>query len=78
MDVTVDVPFKFHRYIIGQRGQKIRTMADQYGVVIEIPRAELEEDSIYLHGPAKNCADAKEALLLRVKDLEAEEEERVS
>lgn len=72
----VNVPFEFHRYIIGTRGQDIRTMADKYGVSIEVPRSGLQEDTITLHGPIQNCESAKQALELRVQELEAEKEER--
>ena len=73
----VSVPFEFHRYIIGTRGQDIRTMADKYGVSIEVPRSGLQEDTITVYGPVQNCESAKQALELRVQELEAEKEERV-
>lgn len=71
------VPFEFHRFIIGARGQDVRSMADKFGVSIEVPAPELQEDAISVHGPAQNCESAKLALEVRVQELEAEKEERV-
>ena len=73
----VSVPIEFHRYIVGTRGQDVRTLADKYGVSIEVPRAELQQDEITVFGPPQNCEEAKQELERRVLDLEAEKEERV-
>ena len=74
----VAVPFMFHRFIIGPQGQEIRTLADKYGVSVEVPPLERQESKITLHGPVQNCDDARQALERRVLELEAEKEERVS
>ena len=78
MRIAVSVPFEFHRYIIGVRGQDVRSMADKYSVSIEVPQPDAQEDKIYVNGPAQNCDSAKLALEMRVQELEAEKEERVS
>lgn len=71
------MPFEFHRYIIGVRGQDVRSMADKFGVSIEVPSLEAKENTIAVFGPAQNCESAKLALEVRVQELEAEKEERV-
>ena len=76
--ISVPVPFEFHRYIIGARGQDVRSMADKFGVSIEVPSPEAQVNSISVFGPAQNCDSAKLALEVRVQELEAEKEERVS
>lgn len=78
MTVMVDVPFEYHGSIIGQRGREVRGLADEYRVGIEVPRADLQQNVITVHGPAKNCEGARQALLRKVQQLEAEKEERVS
>ena len=75
--MPVQVPFEFHRYIIGARGQDIRSMADKFGVMIDVPSHDAQENTISVLGPAQNCESAKLALELRVQELEAEREERV-
>ena len=74
--ISVDVPFRFHRAIAGKRGRRARSMCNKYLVSIEIPNPELEKDCVYVRGPARNCEEAKEALLERAKELKDEEDSR--
>jgi predicted PilT family ATPase len=69
----VVVPFKFHRFIIGQRGQSVRALMSEHDVNIQIPPASAETDVIRVVGLASNVQDAKAALLKKVEELEAEE-----
>ena len=72
------VPLDYHRYIVGTRGQDIRSLADKYHVQIDVPRPELQEELISIYGTSQNCEEAKQVLESRVMELEAEKEERVS
>ncbi|MBN3325573.1 VIGLN protein, partial [Atractosteus spatula] len=74
--VEVDVPFDLHRYIIGQKGSGIRKMMDDYEVNIQVPAPELHSNIITVTGLASLLDRAKEGLLERVKELQAEQEER--
>jgi hypothetical protein len=78
--VTVDtnVPFKFHRFIIGTRGKDVRKMMEDYDVSISVPPPELESDLIKVTGPPDNVRRAQEGLLQKVEELEKVEEDRVS
>ena len=69
-EIVVDVPFRFHRAIIGQRGENIRSLSGQYEVRIHVPPPELEKDYVHVQGPPSNCEGAKRALLDRVSELE--------
>ena len=72
-DISVGVSFRYHRAIIGERSENIRYMCDRYGVWINIPPLDQEKDRVYLHGPLRNCEDAKEALLTFVNQLQDED-----
>ncbi|KAG5851171.1 high density lipoprotein binding protein a [Anguilla anguilla] len=72
----VEVPFELHRYIIGQKGSGIRKMMDEYEVNIQVPAPELQSDIISITGLANHLDRAKEGLLERVKELQAEQEDR--
>ena len=76
--IRVEVPFRFHRAIVGKRGKRVRAMCNNYLVSIDIPNPELEKDCVYVRGSARNCEEAKEALLERAKELEDEEDSRDS
>ncbi|XP_074859938.1 vigilin isoform X1 [Carettochelys insculpta] len=72
----VEVPFDLHRYIIGQKGSGIRKMMDEFEVNIQVPAPELRSDVISITGLAANLDRAKAGLLERVKELQAEQEDR--
>uniref|UniRef100_A0A7N5K879 Vigilin n=1 Tax=Ailuropoda melanoleuca TaxID=9646 RepID=A0A7N5K879_AILME len=74
--IEVGVPFDLHRYIIGQKGSGIRKMMDEFEVNIHVPAPELQSDIIAITGLAANLDRAKAGLLERVKELQAEQEDR--
>lgn len=74
--IEVEVPFDLHRFIIGQKGVGIRKMMDEFEVNIQVPAPELQSDIISISGLATNLDRAKARLLERVKELQAEQEDR--
>ncbi|NXY47741.1 VIGLN protein, partial [Ceuthmochares aereus] len=74
--IEVEVPFDLHRYIIGQKGSGIRKMMDEFEVNIQVPAPELQSDIITITGLTTNLDRAKAGLLERVKELQAEQEDR--
>lgn len=42
----MDVPYDYHRSIIGQKGQSIRDLSDRYDVHIEVPNSDDHLDYI--------------------------------
>uniref|UniRef100_A0A8D2LJY5 Vigilin n=1 Tax=Varanus komodoensis TaxID=61221 RepID=A0A8D2LJY5_VARKO len=74
--IDVEVPFDLHRYIIGQKGAGIRKMMEEYEVNISVPQPEQQSDIIKITGLASNVERARAGLLERVKDLQAEQEDR--
>uniref|UniRef100_A0A3B3BWG0 Vigilin n=1 Tax=Oryzias melastigma TaxID=30732 RepID=A0A3B3BWG0_ORYME len=74
--IEVDVPFELHRYIIGQKGSGIRKMMDEFEVNIQVPGPDLQSDKIAITGLASHLDRAKEGLLVRVKELQADQEDR--
>ncbi|XP_070710653.1 vigilin [Pempheris klunzingeri] len=72
----VEVSYELHRYIIGQKGSGIRKMMEEYEVNIWVPQPEKQLDVIKVTGLAANVERAKLGLLERVKELQAEQEDR--
>ncbi|KAF6715933.1 Vigilin [Oryzias melastigma] len=72
----VEVSYELHRYIIGQKGSGIRKMMEEYEVNIWVPQPEKQLDIIKVTGLAANMERAKQGLLERVKELQAEQEDR--
>ena len=73
----VEVPFEFHRYIIGQKGRDVRKLMDEFNVNISIPPQEEESDRIKVTGPPANVKRASDALMMKVESLEAEKEDKL-
>ncbi|XP_028983098.1 vigilin [Betta splendens] len=72
----VEVSYELHRYIIGQKGSGIRKMMEEYEVNIWVPQPEKQLDVIKVTGLAANVERARQGLLERVKELQAEQEDR--
>uniref|UniRef100_H3CA34 Vigilin n=1 Tax=Tetraodon nigroviridis TaxID=99883 RepID=H3CA34_TETNG len=76
MTEDVGVSYELHRFIIGQKGSGIRKMMEEYEVNIWVPQPEKQLDVIKVTGLAANVERAKQGLLERVKELQAEQEDR--
>jgi len=73
INIEVDVPFEFHRFIIGKQGLGVRKLMDDYDVNIKVPASEEQSNTIVLTGAPANVEGAKEALHERVRELEQEQ-----
>ncbi|KAM8882459.1 vigilin [Synchiropus picturatus] len=72
----MEVSNELHRFIIGQKGSGIRKMMEEFEVNIWVPQPEKQLDFIKVTGLASNVERAKHGLLERVKELQAEQEDR--
>jgi len=73
----VSVPYEFHRYIIGQKGNGVREMMQTYDVNIRVPSMDEQSDIILISGVPTNVEAAKGGLAEKVEELEAEKEEKL-
>ena len=67
------IPFKFHRFIIGQKGQSVRNLMNNHNVNIAVPQAAEQSDVIRITGTVDNVRGAREALQVKLTELEEEE-----
>lgn len=74
--INVDVPYDLHRSIIGQKGRDVKELMDRFDVHIVLSPAGVKEDVIKITGTPSNVERAKEALLEKVQDLEADRKDR--
>lgn len=74
--LEVTVPFRHHRYIIGQKGENVRAMMTAHDVNIQVPPADEQSDIIRITGPPANTENAREGLEEKVKQLEEDEVDR--
>nr|CAD7196081.1 unnamed protein product [Timema douglasi] len=73
----VEVPFDFHRSIIGQKGRDVRELMDRYDVHIVLSPADQKLDVIKISGTPECVERAKEAVEERCKELELERQDRL-
>ncbi|XP_074655321.1 vigilin-like [Tubulanus polymorphus] len=71
-----NVPYEFHRFIIGQKGRDVRKMMDDFDVNLSIPPPSAQSDTITIIGPPANVEDAKRALQDKMDQLNLEKEDR--
>ena len=74
----VSVPFEYHRLIIGSNGSYVRSMKRDLQVVLSVPPPEMQSDVVEVTGLSDNVEQATQALLERVQQLRADEEDRVT
>jgi len=75
--LEVDVPFDFHRSIIGQKGRDVRELMERYDVHIVLSPADQKLDIIKISGTPACVEQAKAAVQERCKELEAERQDRI-
>merc|ERR1719412_81983 len=76
IEIKVEVPFEFHRFIIGQKGVGVRHLMTEHDVNIKVPSPDEQSSTILLTGAPANVEKAKDALHDRVKELEQEKVEK--
>uniref|UniRef100_A0A6M2DT16 Putative vigilin n=1 Tax=Xenopsylla cheopis TaxID=163159 RepID=A0A6M2DT16_XENCH len=74
--IEVDVPYDFHKSIIGQKGRYVRELMQKYDVHISVSPQEQKLNAIKIIGTPAKVEEAKIAIEERCKELEAEQEDR--
>lgn len=73
----VSIPFDYHRFIIGKKGDGIRQLMTTHDVNIAIPPADQQSDTVTVVGTATCVDGAVAALMEKVKELDSEQEDKV-
>ena len=76
INIEVEVPYEFHRFIIGQKGVGVRQLMNEHDVNIKVPGSEEKSSTIIVTGAPANVQSAKEALEGRVTELEGEKADK--
>uniref|UniRef100_A0A4D5R9H2 Vigilin n=1 Tax=Scolopendra viridis TaxID=118503 RepID=A0A4D5R9H2_SCOVI len=75
--IEVNVPYDFHRFIIGQKGKDVRELMKEFDVNITVPPASEQSDIITVSGTPGNVEMAKQALEAKVEQLEKDKQDRI-
>lgn len=74
-ELVLNVPNKYHSKLIGRKGAVIQKFRDEYGININVPKADLDPEDeranqIKLIGYEAKCLKAKEAIETMIRELE--------
>merc|ERR1719219_2857914 len=70
INIEVDVPFEFHRFIIGRGGENVRQLMNKHDVNIKVPSSDQQSSVIVVTGPKAYVESAEKELLNKVEALE--------
>merc|ERR1712088_316886 len=76
INIEVDVPFEFHRFIIGRGGENVRQLMNKHDVNIKVPSSDQQSSTIVVTGPKAYVESAETELLSKVEELEKEKAEK--
>lgn len=76
IELEVQVPYDYHRFIIGKKGAEVRELMDKYDVQIAVPPSSEQSDTIRVIGSRKNAERARQGLLDKVQQLDNDKHER--
>jgi len=76
INIEVDVPFEFHRFIIGRGGENVRQLMNKHDVNIKVPSSDQQSSVIVVTGPKAYVESAEKELLSKVEELEKEKAEK--
>ena len=76
ISIQMNVPFEFHRFIIGQKGAGVREMMDKCNVNIKIPPPSDQSDVVTITGSKDAVADAQKEMEAKIVELEGERADR--
>merc|ERR1712088_262523 len=66
INIEVDVPFEFHRFIIGRGGENVRQLMNKHDVNIKVPSSDQQSSVIVVTGPKAYVESAEKELLDKV------------
>merc|ERR1712241_596903 len=76
INIEGDVPFEFHRFIIGRGGENVRQLMNKHDVNIKVPSSDQQSSVIVVTGPKAYVESAKQALMSKVEELEKEKADK--
>jgi hypothetical protein len=76
IEVEVQVPYDYHRFIIGQKGKDVRELMERFDVSVSVPPSTEKKDTIRITGAADKATGARDAILSRVQQLDGEKQDR--
>jgi len=71
VNLEVEVPFEYHRFIIGQKGEGVRELMNRFNVNIKVPQSEEQSSIVIVTGTVENVKEARGGLEARMEEIQA-------
>lgn len=69
MSVDLDIPTDLHRYVIGHKGQEVRQLNNDFGVVVSVPPVASGRRTVTITGRQEDVHLAQEAITRKINRL---------
>ena len=67
LPLQVEVPFEFHRFIIGRGGENVRKLMNKHDVNIKVPSSDKQSSVIVVTGPKAYVESARQGLYIETR-----------
>lgn len=76
ISLEVEIPFEFHRMLIGKSGENIKSIMDEFDVNVQVPGTTLKSNIVIVRGHKDKVEECKSKLELDCKKWDDEKEDR--
>ena len=77
VSVNVEIPFEYHRMLIGRAGENIRQMMDEYDCNIQVPGTTMKSNTVIVRGHKDKAELCRARLMADCEKWDDEKEDRV-
>ncbi|KAL5252053.1 hypothetical protein ACHWQZ_G015010 [Mnemiopsis leidyi] len=77
ISVEVEIPFEYHRMLIGKSGENIKSVMDEFDVNVQVPGTTLKSNVVIVRGHKQKVEECKTKLEADCKKWDDEKEDRL-
>jgi len=77
VSIEVEIPFEYHRQLIGKSGENIKSMMEEFDVNVQVPGTSIKSNIVVVRGHKDKVEDCKARLLEDCKKWDEEKEDRL-
>jgi len=77
ISLEVEIPFEYHRMLIGKSGENIKSIMDEFDVNVQVPGTTLKSNTVIVRGHKDKVEECKSRLEVDCKKWDEEKEDRI-
>lgn len=74
---NMEIPFEYHRFIIGKAGESIKKLMDEFDCNVQVPGTAMKSNTVVIRGHKDKVAECQEHLLTLLEQWDREKEDRL-